>query len=278
MSDDRDVALQEAPPDTEMLAKTGHGEALQVSNEPSALDQFRERTRYPASTRKINENSFDLLNPGARHENRQALPGPDNPDLAWQVLFTADRFFVTGDEPILISLQLWNRGEAVLPESVSLQAEAVGPGDRRAPVMLAARSDGKAKTTVFEPNKHWPEYLGRVRVGAKFSARDLKPQSGELDFFFTGKERVPAHFTGTFRDFMAGGDLLIEVGLDVHRDGIFRIDGNLFDRAGKPFGWARFEGPLAQGNAVAALRYYGLLFHDAEAQAPFTLRNLHGYR
>ncbi|NNE06339.1 MAG: hypothetical protein HKN15_11510 [Xanthomonadales bacterium] len=280
-----------AQPETERVASQSSGVAVLEQPTPpapnaepqeadtgetrSALEQYKERTRYPATTRRLSEDSFDLLNPGARHENRQALPGEDA--LGWEVLYTADRFFVRGSEPVLVSLQLWHRGEAVLPAQVSLVANAEGGNGDAAPVRLAVQTDGKAATAVFEPDRQWSGYVGKVRVRAQFSAEGLSSRSGELDFFFTGSERIPATFTGAFRDRLGDGDLLIDVGLDVKKEGVFRVEGNLFDANGQPFGWARFEGPLAPGASIATLRFYGLLFHDAQAQGPYTLRDLRGF-
>jgi hypothetical protein len=245
----------------------------------TALEQFKQRTRYPATTRRIAADSHDLLNPGARYEQRHKLPGDkNNPNLDWQVLFTADRFFVRGKEPLLVSLQLWHRGEQVLPAQVSMRAETVAADETKKSVRLVTQVDGNARTVVFTPNSHWPDYVGQVRVTAEFSAEGLEKQHGSLDFFFTGANRIPAVFTGRIHDRLDNGDLLFDIEVDVKSPGAYRIDGSLFDSSGLPFGWARFEGSLARGSALVSLRYYGLLFHDAEAAGPYTLKNLNGAR
>jgi hypothetical protein len=263
---------------TSEIISVAENEADDLS-ETTALEQYMDATRYPATTRRLSEESHDLLNPGARHEKRRALPGDkNNPDLEWEVLYTADRFFVRGGEPLLISLQLWDKGEAVLPTRVSMLAEAIDASGGSKSVSLVVQTDGAAKTAVFTPNDHWPEYAGQVRVSSDFSADGLDPRQGSLDFYFTGTQRVPAKFTGRITDRPIDGDLLFEIGVDVKTGGMYRIDGNLFDHRGVPFGWARFEGTLVAGQAVIALRYVGLLFHDAQAQGPYTLKSVHGYR
>lgn len=244
----------------------------------TALDQFKERTRYPASTRRLTADSHDLLNPGARYERRSKLQDEENPDMDWQVLFTADRFFVREEEPVLISLQLWHGNKPVLPMQVSMRAEPIGAENGEVPVNLPLRTDGKSKTAVFTPNDYWPEHVGQVRVSSGFAAQELKPQTGSLDFFFTGAKRIPARFTGRISDRLDAGDLLFDVELEVLKSGWFRIEGSLFDAGGQPFGWARYEGQLYRGKAMATLQFYGLLFHDAEAAGPYVLKGLRGYR
>ncbi|MBT8072842.1 MAG: hypothetical protein HKP21_03950 [Xanthomonadales bacterium] len=244
-----------------------------------ALERFKQRTRYPATTRKIAADSHDLLNPGARYEQKHKLPGnKDNPNLDWEVLFTADRYFVRGKEPLLVSLQLWHQGERVLPANVSMRAETVAANGATGAVRLVTQVDGSARTAVFTPNDQWPEYVGAVRVTTEFSAEDLDKQLGSLDFFFTAANRIPAVFTGRVFDRVDNGDLLFDVEVDVKTPGAYRIDGSLFDNSGRPFGWARFDGQLTRGSSFISLRYYGLLFHDAQVAGPYILKNLYGAR
>ena len=72
--------------------------------------------------------------------------------------------------------------------------------------------------------------------------------------------------------------MTFDVGVEIHIAGRFRIEANLFDAMGRPFGWARFDAPLETGRQRVELTFDGLLFHDAQAQAPFLLTQLRGYR
>lgn len=279
-SDEKTEAMSNGPPESgSMEAPSKPAQPTEESANSTALEQFKLRTRYPATTRKINENSHDLLSPGARYEQRHKLPGDrNNPNLEWEVLFTADRFYVRDKEPLLITLQLWNKGNKVRPNQVTMLAEAVASSKDMKPVSLVASLDGTARTVVFTPNNYWPDYVGQIRVTAEFSAEGLEKQNGSLDFFFTGASRIPAIFTGKINDRLDGGDLLFDIELDVKFAGNYRIDGGLQDSSGIPFGWARFEGQLPSGLNLISLRYYGLLFHDTQAVGPYILTNLHGSR
>ena len=145
---------------------------VDAGEELSALEHYKESTRYPPTTRKLTQDSHDLLNPGARHELRQKLPGDrDSPDMQWEVLFTADRYFVRASEPVLITLQLWNKGEIVLPAVVSMVAQPTGAGNSSEPVRLKLQTDGAARTAVFKPEDLWPDYAGQIRVVADFFCR-----------------------------------------------------------------------------------------------------------
>ena len=128
------------------------------------------------------------------------------------------------------------------------------------------------------PNEHWPDHIGELEVTATFGAPGLREQTGRLRFYFTGADRIPARFTGQFSDDTRNGDLAIEVGVNIETEGAYRIEGNLFDGDDQPVAWAQAETDLAPGAHDVALVFYGLAFHDARAVAPFTLRELRGYR
>jgi hypothetical protein len=244
-----------------------------------SIRQYEVITRYPTSTRRLNKESIDLLNPNKRHERRQPVPDAQtNEDRLWEVLYTADRYFVRGEEPIEVSLALWHEGEPVIPSAVRMVAappSASGAGDQ---VELSLeRVDSELRASLV-PNEHWPDYIGEIEVTTTFNAPGLGEQRGRLRFYFTGAERIPARFTGQFSDDTRNGDLAIEVGVKVETEGSYRIEGNLFDRNDQPVAWAQAEAELAPGAQDVALVFYGLAFHDARAVAPFTLRELRGYR
>ena len=121
-------------------------------------------------------------------------------------------------------------------------------------------------------------FSGFEDIFASFGAEGLMEQSGALDFYFTGSDRIPAEFTGDIGDRADRGDLVLDVGVDVRTSGRYRVETVLFDALGEPFGWARFDGTLAAGLQWVELRYDGLLFHDTGAPPPYQPGELHGYR
>jgi hypothetical protein len=247
---------------------------------PSVEDHpLNEIDRYPVTTRRIGKNSHDLLNPGSRHERRQRLHSDtDNPDPGWNALFTADRFFIHGNEVATISLDLKRNDTIVTPQIMEMRAEAIGARFGPRVIYLPVYSSDSGARVEFVPDLSWPDFSGPIRVTTRFKAGNLMTQTGTLDFHFTGSDAIPAKFTGQFQDLLEQGDLVFNVGVKVLKAGRFRIDANLFDADGQAFGWARFEGRLARGPQTVAIRYDGLLFHDSGAQAPYRLAQLRGYR
>lgn len=259
-------------------ADPDRGEEGRYDDHP-AIRHYKSLTRYPPSTRRLTANSSDLLNPNARSERRRPVPDREqNRDRSWEVLFTADRYFVRGSESTLVSLALWHGDEPVMPENVRLIAEPDAGRGNAPPITIPVKRAGSAVTAAFLPNEHWPDLVGPFRVTGTFSAKGLREQTGFLSFYFTAEDRIPARFTGTFQDRLSQGDLVVDAGIDVNVGGPYRIEGNLFDESGRPIAWASFGGELAPGVQTVPLSFYGLVFHDAEASPPFVLRDLRGYR
>jgi hypothetical protein len=284
-SNTNEIAENAAPPGEPAPTPEAPGRPV-VETKPAiteadqqALQHYKDMNRYPPSTRRVSRESHDLLNPGMRHENRQRLINdPDDPDPTWRALFTADRYFVNGDEPALISLEIWHGPEPIAPRQVEMVAEARDDSGELYRMKLAPRRMAGGASVRFEPDKAWPDYAGPVRVSAKFSAAGLMEQTGSLDFYFTGSDVIPAEFTGEIGDRLAQGDLVFDVGLRVRKAGRYRVEAVLFDALGEPFGWARFDDTLVEGDQAVSLRYDGLLFHDTGATAPYQVTELHGYR
>ena len=261
-----------AEPDSETLA-------LGTARNDDAAATYEARSRYPSSTRRLSDDSFDLLNPGARYETRQRIPNSlDKPDPNWSVLFTADRYFLTGEESAKITLKLWHGDDPIELGRVEMTAEALTENGSTRSRRLEVVQIEEGVQALLAPNQIWPELAGALRVTAQFEADELMRQSGTLDFHFTGSKRIPAQFTGSIDDRIIAGNLAFDLGLDVRAPGRYRIEGNLFDVSGKPFGWARFDGRLDKGKQSAMLVYDGLLFHDAEAQGPYLLTQIRGRR
>lgn len=244
-----------------------------------SIRQYRAITRYPTSTRRLTAESTDLLEPNKRHERRQPVPDArDNEDREWEVLHTADRYFVRGDEAVTVTLGLWHEGDPVVPTGVAMVAAPRGASGSADSVTLSVERVGSEMQASFVPNDHWPEFIGELEVTTTFGAPGLREQTGQLRFYFTGEGGIPARFLGEFRDNGRNGDLAIDVGVNVTTAGTYRIEGNLFDRDDEPVAWAQAEAELTPGTNEVSLVFYGLAFHDASAVAPYTLRQLRGYR
>jgi hypothetical protein len=115
-------------------------------------------------------------------------------------------------------------------------------------------------------------------VSVRFAWGGESDHEDAIRLFSTPPGQIPARFTGTVRDFVRGGNLVLEVGIEVSEAGFYRIDGNLYDAAGAPVAWATFKGELGTRDGFVPLEVFGKVLRDAGARGPFSLGELRGYR
>ena len=241
--------------------------------------RFEELNRYTNGTRSIDMNDYDALNPGARYETKQPLSrNPMSVDAGWEMLFTADRFYIVGDETVVISLDLWLDDQPFAMALPDMKAEVVSDNGLRQQMWLEVEPTASGAIALFKPDSYWSDVSGPMKVTATLSGAGIDGQLATLDFHFTGSDRIPAKFSSVIDDYIEAGNLVFSIGVGVRVAGDFRITANIHDRNGRPFGSARFEGPMAPGSQVATVSFYGLLFHDANAEGPYYLTTLRGER
>jgi len=241
------------------------------------VERFLALNRHPPSSRPLTTDSFDLLNPDARYEQRLPIEGEPGSG-AWEVLFSADRYAVRGDEAANLHLEVWRDGAAVALEGVRFTAEVPGREGGRHVDGLSSATEGSEYRTSFRPGALWPDHVGPVRVRVTFEAEGLGAKEGILAFYSTPEAHIPARFTGELGDRIESGDLVVDIELEVDVGGRYRVEGNLYDRYGNPIAWSRFQQDLEPGKQTASLRYHGLIFHDAGVGPPFRFKTLRGYR
>lgn len=263
------------------IVSSAQSEAVEQTEQSDrdTLQLFKDLNRYGDGTQAITEKNLDLVDPGARHERRRPLSrNPLSPDADWDILLTADRFFITGDDVAEISLELWRNDLPAAANTLSMQAEIRSADGTVLKRQLAVTAAGQGAETSFQPDLFWPDYTGPIRVRVAFGNFGVETREAILDFHFTGSSRVPANFTAVSADYLHSGDLVFDVGIEVKLAGTYRISANIHDRFGQPFGRSQLDTNLEPGSRVASLEFDGLLFHDREVQGPFYLTTLRGER
>lgn len=243
------------------------------------VSQFMALTRYAHGTRRIDEEDTDALAPGARFERRQRITrNPVSLDAGKELLFTADRYYIVGDQVAEITLDLWLDGHSFMTALPNMKAEVFTDGAPRQTVWLEVERTSSGAIARLQPDRHWPHSAGPVKVTAIGPNIGADSRGATLDFHFTGSGRIPAEFTAVLGDYIENGSLVVEIGLDVHVAGEFLVTANIHDRDGKPIGTTNFRDELFPGKQIAKLIFDGLLFHDKQAPGPYFLTTLRGER
>jgi hypothetical protein len=269
--------------------RAGAAPALAVSVEPypehgtdgisrdDPLTAYRRANVYPPTSRPLSAEHVDLLRPNTRHESVR----PTDADDGVTFLFTADRYYVLGDEPLVATLEAWRDGAPLAVTIAQAFAVVLKPGtvpqlEDAIPVTYAA--EGGRMVARFVPST----IAGLTRQTAigmyvEFEYGGAK-QRGHFDFQYTPSAGIPARFTGQFSDAIETGSLVIRAKVDVIDAGSYLLDCNLYDANDNPVAWTRFKGPLASGVRDAELVFFGKVIVDAGAKGPFHIGQLRGVR
>ena len=194
-----------------------------------------------------------------------------------QYLFTADRYFVIGDETLTAMLDVRRDGKPVAVAINDAHAVILDPrGQSSPPIAMhyapSGGARGGARTARFDLPRQ--SAIG-VYVEFDFGAGR---QVAHFDFQYTPARGIPARFTGTFSDAIDAGSLVVHTGVEVATPGHYVIDCNLFDAADQPVAWSQFKGELAAGARTADLRFFGKVLVDGNARGPFHIGQLRGAR
>jgi hypothetical protein len=133
-----------------------------------------------------------------------------------------------------------------------------------------AAGDGIYSARVVLPAAHAPapgtaEALV-VTVHARNASGEERTAVGGLQLSNPG-----AHLTGSYRDRVRDGNLVIAAEAEVFAAGRYRLSGTLADSRAIPFVSAQVTLTLKPGKQVLELPFYGLAFHDRKIDGPVIL-------
>lgn len=243
---------------------------------PEAIQRYLERTIYPPTSGTLEVGAVDLLEPNRRYERMGPVPGARGVDQSF--LWTTDRFRYTSDQVVHARFEAL---EGELPARIrELHAKALPEGRAGATgdtITLSFRGDGDAELADLDLAQELADHHGPVSLTVRYALGDEPAVEETLRIFVTPVGRIPARFTGSFRDEARDGGLLVEAGIEVEQPGFYRFDANLYDASGEPIAWAVYKGERNRHDGTVPLRFFGKLLRDAGRAGPYRVAQLRGY-
>lgn len=237
------------------------------------LTAYRKLNVYPPASRPLTPEHTDLLRPGQRHEQRRPTDADDGVDF----LFTADRYYVFGDEIVSPSLDV-RRGGQPIPVSITQAfAAVIEPGNGNPTRFPFALGGGAPLRGAFAPAAMRLSRQAAIGLYVEFDYGGAK-QRARIDLQYAPTAGIPARFTGTFREGVEGGALVIRAGVTVARAGHYLVDCNLFDAQDRPVAWTRAKVALTASSREVELSFFGKVLTDQGARGPFKIGQLRGAR
>lgn len=229
---------------------------------------------YPPTSRPLSSEQLELLQPNRRHETVR----PDDQGAGITYLFTADRYFVIGDETLTATLDVRRGGKPIPVTVTQAYAVVIDPSSRDPqPIALSFAPSGSIFAAVFAPAGLGLARQSTIAVYIEFD-HGAGRQGAHLEFQYTPARGIPARFTGAFSDAIEAGSLVIRASVAIDTPGRYLIDCNLFDEADRPVAWTHFKGELAAGVHDAELMFFGKIIRDGNARGPFHIGQLRGAR
>lgn len=256
------------PPAMPIVVTPGPARGNDGVSTDDPVTAYEKQSVYPPASRPLTAEHADLLAPNARHELQQPTEARDGTEM----LFTADRYFVVGDETITPTLSLVKNGKPV-PYRVTQAFVAV----------LDPRATADAPRYPFTVGAPFaPRIVPVERQAAMGLFVELVfggvTQRAQIAFQYTPAAGIPARFTGQFRDAIEDGSLVVRAEVEVARAGRYLIDCNLFDASDRPIAWTRAKVELRAGTQDVPLMFFGKVLVDQEASGALHIGQLRGAR
>lgn len=258
-----------------------------------------ELNRFPPDSQPLTPAMTDVLKPYSRHETPVAIPrkkdGKIDPETSPYVLFTGPKYLLSPGTPIEAHLEVFARRpkEGEPPERMEVDiadARLLKFGQPQFTTVVKAplndagnNGDPVAGDRVYSVTipasalESLATYNGMLQLTADVRLNGVDGISHlTLDFMMTAAP--PAVFTDNVRERLAPQGLELTVRVDVKQKGNYFTQALLFDSKNKPIGYAVSRNAWDVGPREATFLFFGLLFHDANAQGPYVMRTLTGAR
>ncbi len=260
----------------EELAAVGDGEAEGIGTagqRDAATTDYERSSVYPPSSRPLRETDRSLIDWNARYE----VPRPTLGDPQLQVLFTADRAVVIGEEPL--NLRFVADGAQI----DGLEVSAAPLDHSAAAISITMHPKNGELHGTFEPATLGLKAPKHVRFTARYKTHRGLTEGVFIQAEVHPSATLPATFTGRFREQVEAGSLAVYAEVNVAREGYYLVDANLYSGA-EPVAWTRFKGELPSGLTEIRLAFFGKVLRDHAAAntpasrtlGPYTLSQLRG--
>jgi hypothetical protein len=116
-----------------------------------------------------------------------------------------------------------------------------------------------------------PELAAQYRLAVEAALPGGTLLHGTGGFLYS---RPWARLTGSFRDSLKGGSVVVAAEVEVTRAGRFHLSGTLADAGRRALGVAQNAVELAPGRHWIELSFFGLMFHERGASGPYRLASV----
>jgi hypothetical protein len=245
------------------------------------IESLRSGGRYPGDSRRLTQRHVEALSLVEPQVSRGS--GDESEDQREDALVaSATKLqFQDGEAPIVTAEVVNLKTRKRLPARITAQLVRLIPTDRApegAMGDLPFRDDGLEGDEAASDLLHTAKVdigaysrdalVGQVHVEVKAVLADGRTRFVVTAFRYGSPG---ARLTGKFFDRLEEGHLILEAEVQVSRPARFHLQGGLVSENDTMVAWAQKAGEMEPGTHMLQLRFFGLAFHEAGENGPYTL-------
>lgn len=250
----------------------------------TVLDDYRRWAQYPPDSRPLRPSFVDQI-----EHHWVPLPPQNMPTVneagelvepKYSCRIQPQKHTVTEGEQIEVTLRCAGVGEGSEPVKIDIREVVLKrvldtqSWQTETPQIEAGTAENRFQYKLtYRPRKDdWGDMFMEVNFVIPAEPGGF---THTLKTHFFSSPVAPAQFEGIAGERIEDGSLIITANLNVKLPGRYTIEANLFNEDG-PVAYAREDARLQGGPQQVELKYFGKIFHDANAVGPYILRGLRG--
>lgn len=252
-----------------------------------SLQNLRRYYRYPRGSRPLRESEHMLEPNYVEPELRPLDPDAERQEgeAAVEIRQSQSRLFASEGDAVVVYLEAGQGRDRVPLELAPAVLTARTEASARPVGSIELRDDGvapdaSANDLVYSGGFTADRALLGDHVGAVVAEVQATAggETGSVTWQVLYTAGPPARVTGQVREALENGSLALYVGFEVERAGRYESFARVEDANGRVFALVSFRGDLEAGRRELRFEVFGLLVHDEDAPAPFTLRDVEAWR
>jgi hypothetical protein len=246
------------------------------------VESLRAGGRYPGDSRPLTQRHIEALSLVEPQVSQGTGDEPEDQRADALVTSATKLHFQDGEAPVLTAEVVNLKTRKRIPAQISATLVRLIPTDQAPEGTIGAltfhddgtHGDQMAADLLHTATVDIEAYPREVLVGQVHVEVQAKLADGRSRFVVTafryGSPR--AELTGKFFDRLEEGHLILEAEVKVMRPARFHLQGGLVSKNDTMIAWAQKAGELQPGLQMLQLRFFGMAFHEAGENGPYTLK------
>jgi len=232
-------------------------------------------SRLPSNNIELSENTTDPLEEKNKGTEQETSNGKNS--LGENIFVTSRKektTFSLAEEEVVLFLDV-KKGNGDHIEDAEIKASVFNEdGHLVSDILYLKDSDGESYRANYSPKEESNESTGDflVKISVSETGKELNPTKLIETFSVNYRKSL---FKKRVKSFVNDKkNLEVQAKYQVLEDGIYIIEGTLYDQSNRPIAYGEGIKQLTKKTQWVSLEFHGFLFYDRKANGPFYLKNV----